>query len=130
MYRPQPLRGCSVLAGKKVLLIDSFQATREVRAAVLRSHSVEVHEAAEISAARFLWRPDIYDLVMLNFRRYSSDETREFYKDVKNRSPRERFAFFLGPPRYLSHTWPGEVTVDDTSGGKWGETVKHFLAAA
>ena len=118
------------LAGKKVLLIDRCQATREVRAAVLRSHSVEVHEAAEICAARFLWRPNVYDLVMLDIRRCSQAEALEFHGEVNDRSSRERFVFLLGPPRYLSSTWPGEVTVDDTSRGQWEETVKRFLAAA
>jgi ActR/RegA family two-component response regulator len=130
MYRPPLLRRRPLLADKKVLLIDRCQATREARAAVLRSRGVEVHEAEEISAARFLWQPNVYDLVMLDFRRYSPGETLEFYKEVKTRSPRERFVFLLGPPRYLSRTWPGEVTVDETSSGRWGETVKRFLAAA
>ena len=130
MYRQPPLRSRPVLADKKVLLIDRCQATREARAAVLRSRGVEVHEAEEISAAQFLWRPNVYHLVMLDFRRYSSDETREFYNEVKNRSPHESFAFLLGPPRYLSRTWPGEVAVHETSSGQWGETVKRFLAAA
>ena len=85
-YRP-PLRGRSVL-GKKVLLTDRWQATCEVRAAVLRSHGVEVHAAEEISAARFLWQPNIYDLVMLDVRRYSPGETLEFYEQIKHASPR------------------------------------------
>jgi hypothetical protein len=51
MYRPPPLRGRPALAGKRVLLIDRCQATREVRAAVLRTHAVEVHEAEELSFA-------------------------------------------------------------------------------
>ena len=71
MYRPPPLRGRPALADKKVLLIDRFQATREVRAAVLRSRGVEVHEAERLSTARFLWQPNVYDLVMLDVRRYS-----------------------------------------------------------
>jgi hypothetical protein len=50
MYRP-PHRD------KKVLLVDRLQATREARAAVQRSRGVEVHEAEEIPAARFLWNP-------------------------------------------------------------------------
>jgi BarA-like signal transduction histidine kinase len=70
MYRP-PLRGRPALADKKVLLIDRCHATREARGAVLRSSGVEVHEAEEIPAARFLWQPDVYDLVMLDVRRYS-----------------------------------------------------------
>ena len=130
MYRPPLLGHRTLLANKKVLLIDHCRATREARAAVLRTHGVEVDEAAEIHAARFLWRPNVYDLVMLDFRRYSPDETLEFYKEVKNRSPRESFAFLLGPPRYLSSTWPGEVTVDDASRGQWAKAVKRFLVAA
>ena len=83
MYRPPPLRGRRLLASKKVLLIDRCQATREVRAAVLRSHGVEVHEAERLSTARFLWQPNVYDLVMLDVRRYSPEETREFYEQIR-----------------------------------------------
>ena len=129
MYRP-PLRDRPAFAGKKVLLIDRCQATREVRAAVLRSRGVEVREAEEISAARFLWQPNVYNLVMLDVRKYSPEETREFYEQIKGASPRQQFAFLMGPPRYLSRTWPGEVAGDDVSRGQWAETVKHFLAAA
>jgi DNA-binding NtrC family response regulator len=129
MYRP-PLRRRSALADKKVLLIDRCQATREVRAAVLRSQGVEVQEAEEISAARFLWQPHVYDLVMLDVRRYSPGEALEFYEQISAADPRQRIVFLTGPPKYLSHTWPGEVTGDDTSRGQWGETVKRFLVAA
>jgi len=38
--------GHPALADKKVLLIDRCQATREVRAAVLRTHGVEVRVTA------------------------------------------------------------------------------------
>src|SRR6202158_6475230 len=129
MYRP-PLRDHPAFAGKKVLLIDRCQATREVRAAVLRSRGVEVHEAEEISAARFLWQPNVYDLVMLDVRRYSPEETREFYEQIKGASPQQHFAFLMGPHRYVSRTWPGELAAGDTSRRQWGETVKHFLTAA
>ena len=129
MYCPPPLRR-SALADKKVLLIDRSRATRETRAAVLRSRGVEVHEAEEISAARFLWQPNVYDLVMLDLRRYSPEETREFYEQIKGASPRQQFAFLMGPPRYLSRTWPDEIAAGDPSRGQWSETVKRFLAAA
>jgi hypothetical protein len=130
MYRPPPLRGRPVLAGKKVLLIDRGQATREVRAAVLRSRGVEVHEAEELSTARFLWQPNVYDLVMLDVRRYSPGDALEFYEQIKDASPRQRIVFLVGPPTYLSHTWPGEVVTENASRGQWGETVRRFLTAA
>ena len=129
MYRP-PLRNRPALADKKVLLIDCSQATREGCAAVLRSRGVEVHEAEEISAARFLWQPNVYDLVMLDVRRYAPEEAREFYEQIKGASPRQQFAFLMGPPRYLSRTWPGELAAGDSSRGQWAETVKRFLTAA
>jgi hypothetical protein len=129
MYRPPP-RDRLAVAHKKVLLIDRCQATREVRAAVLRTHAVEVHEAEEISAARFLWRPRVYDLLLLAVRRYSSEEARKFYEQIRDANPGQRFIFLLGPPRYVSSTWPGELADDDVSRGQWGETVKRFLAAA
>jgi DNA-binding NtrC family response regulator len=130
MYRPLPLFRRPVPANKKVLLIDRCEVTREARAAVLRSHGVEVHEAEEISAARFLWQPHVYNLVILDARRYSSEETREFYEQIKGASPRQQIVFLTGPPKYLSYTWPGEVTDDNTSREQWSETVKRFLTAA
>lgn len=45
MHRLWPPRGQPILAGKKVLLIVHRQATRAVRAAIPRSHRVEVQEA-------------------------------------------------------------------------------------
>ncbi len=129
MYQP-PLPRCSVFDGKKVLLIDSCQATCDVRASVLRSHRVEVHATDELSAARFLWQPNIYDLVILDIRRYLPGETLEFYEQIKDRSPQQRVVFLVGAPTYLSLTWPGEVFAEDASSGQWGETVKRFLAAA
>jgi len=129
MYRP-PLRGHPALADKKVLLIDRCQATREARAAVLRNRGVEVHEAEDLSTARFLWQPNVYDLVMLDVRRYSPAEALEFYEQIRGADPRQQFAFLMGSPRYLSRTWPREVASDDTSRGQWGETAKRFLAAA
>jgi response regulator RpfG family c-di-GMP phosphodiesterase len=118
------------LQARKVLLIDRCQATREARAAVLRSHGVEVHEAKEICAARFLWQPHVYVLVMLDVRRYSPAEAREFYEQIRTANSRQQFAFLMGSPGYLSRTWPGEVTAGDTSRGQWGEAVKRFVAAA
>jgi response regulator RpfG family c-di-GMP phosphodiesterase len=128
MYRPP--RGHPALAEKKVLLIDRFRTTREARAAVLRTHAVEVHEAEEISGARFLWQPNIYDLVMLDVRRYSQAEALEFYEKIRAAEPRQRIVLLTGPPKYLSRTWSGEIAEGDTSRGRLSETVKRFLAAA
>ena len=130
MYRPLPLRGRPGLANRKVLLVDRCQATREVRAAGPAESWSRGHTAAELSGARLLWHPNVYDLVMLDVRRYSPGEALEFCEQIKDASSGQRIVFLVGPPAYLSLTWPGEITADDTSRGQWGETVRRFMVAA
>jgi response regulator RpfG family c-di-GMP phosphodiesterase len=130
MYRPPPLRGRSRLKGKKVLLIDFCQSTREVRAAVLREHGIEVDEVEELSGARFLWKANLYDLVMLDVRRYSPGETLEFYEQIKDAHAGQDFAFLLGPPNYISRTWPDEVIIDHAPSGQWDQVITRFAKAA
>jgi len=57
-------------------------------------------------------------------------EALEFYEQIKEAAPTERFAFLVGPPVYLSRTWPGEGTEVDASQGQWGATIDRFLTAA
>ena len=123
MRRAPPLRGRSPLETKKVLLIDLCQATREVRAAVLREHGIEVQEVEELSEARFLWQANLYDLVMLDVRRYPPGETLEFYEQIRDAYPGQSFAFFLGPPNYISRTWPCEAILDDESSLQWDQVI-------
>jgi CheY-like chemotaxis protein len=130
MYRPAPLRGRSPFDGRKVLLIDEKQTTRDTRANVLRSHGVEVDAADSLQRAGVLWRPRRYDLILLDVRRQFPGEALQFYEQIRDASPRQRFAFLVGPPVYLSRTWPNEVMVEFASRGQWGETVTRFLAAA
>jgi hypothetical protein len=68
-----------------------------------------VHPAEDLSAARFLWQPNVYDLILLDVRRHLPGEALEFYQQIKETSPRERFAFLAGPPVYLSLTSPEEI---------------------
>jgi CheY-like chemotaxis protein len=130
MYQPPPLRGAPVLAGKTVLLIDRNPCAREVRASVLRSHGIDVHEADSLQGARLFWQPKMYDLILLDVRRHLPGEAREFYEQIKETSPRERFAFLVGPPVYLSRTWPKEFITSESEPEQWRETVKRFLTAA
>jgi len=130
-YVPTTTASCQpILDGRKVLLIDANQPTRDVRIRVLQSHGVEVRAADSFSGARFLWRPNVYDLILLDVRRHLPGEALEFYEQIKTASPKEHFAFLVGPPVYLSRTWPGEVIEVDASLGQWGATVRRFLAAA
>jgi hypothetical protein len=130
MYQPPPLRGRSVFDDKKVLLIDPHQRSRDVRASVLRGHGIEVHGVEDLCSARFLWRPHAYDLILLDARGHIPGEALDFYLEIKHASPHERVVFLVGPPAYLSLTWPEEATTDDASSGQWSETMRRWSTAA
>jgi hypothetical protein len=129
MHQP-PLRGQPVLAGKKVLLIDPHQLTRDVRASILQSHGVEVHVAESLSAARCLWRPKLYNWILLDVRRCLPEEALAFYEQLTEPRPPEHFAFLVGPPQFLSRTWPDEFGAIESEPLQWSETVQRFLAAS
>jgi response regulator RpfG family c-di-GMP phosphodiesterase len=129
MHQP-PLRGRPGFAGKRVLLIDPHQTTRDLRASVLQSQGVEVHVAETLAAARCLWRPRLYDWILLDVRRYLPGEALAFYEQIRDASPREHCAFLVGPPKYLSLTWPDEFRAVESETQQWGETVKQYLSAA
>ena len=125
-----PLRGRPALEGKTVLLIDSNQATRDVRAGVLESYGVKVYTAEDLFAARFLWQPHTFDLILLDVRRYLPGEAIEFYEQIRDASSRQRFAFLVGPPLYVSPTWPRESVAAERQPQQWVEMMKRFTAAA
>ena len=129
MVVPPPPSGCSNLANKKVLLIDRTQPTRDVRAALFRSHGVKVHIAEDLRAAQLLWHPNLYDLIVLDVRKHLAGEAREFCELVRRASPEQRIAFLVGPPVYLSLTWPDDVIATSGEPQQWEQTVR-FVAAA
>ena len=104
---------------KKVLLIDANQPTRDVRVSVLRSHGVKVETAADFSSARSLQRFHHYDWIFLDVRRHFPGEALQFYEQIKDASPGQRFVFLVGPPVYLSRTWPEEVTTAEKEPQQW-----------
>ena len=129
MYHPPPLRR-SVFDDKKVLLIDPHHYTRDVRASVLRSRGIEVDATESLQAARSLWRPKLYDLILLAARGHLPGEALEFYVEIKHASPGERVVFLVGPPTFLSLTWPTEVMPPEKEPQQWAATVRRFVTAA
>src|SRR5204863_8197992 len=120
MYRPPPLRGRhSVLEGKKVLLIDNNQPTRDVRVSVLRSHGVEVEPAVDFSSARSLQRLHHYDWIFLDVRRHFPGEALQFYEQIKGVVRDNALPFSWGPQSTSRSTdpWkPPSRTIGTVSG--------------
>ena len=77
-----------------------------------------------------MWQPNIYHFILLDVRRHSPGEALEFYEQIKTASPHERVVFLVGPPTFLSLTWPTEVMATEKEPQQWAETVRRFVTAA
>lgn len=96
------------LAGfeRNVLLIDAVEARQLARAAALRHAGATVQSVSTGEAARALWKPGSYQLVMIELEGAGPD-ARQFYDYARAMSERQAFAFYIDRPPYLSDA-PGE----------------------
>lgn len=88
---------------KRVLLIDTSHAKRDLRAEVMRKLGMDVDSAADIVEARIWWKPDLYDLVLVNMEK-GRGQRDKFCDDVRSATPPQRLAFLVGSPEYLTHS--------------------------
>lgn len=86
---------------KRVLLIDTSHAKRDLRAEVLRKLGIDVDSAADIVEARVWWKPALYDLVLINMEK-GRGQRDKFCDDLRSATPRQRLAFLVGRPEYLA----------------------------
>ena len=89
-----------VVKRKRVLLVDSSHAKRDLRAEALRKHGMYVDIAADIAEARSWWRPALYDLVLINMEKGTGLRD-SFCDDLRSAKPPQRLAFLVGQPEYL-----------------------------
>ncbi|HVN19324.1 MAG TPA: hypothetical protein VMU05_11140, partial [Dongiaceae bacterium] len=92
---------------KQVLLVDTCQAKRELRAEVMRKFGMDVDCAANADEARSWWKADFYDLVLINMEQ-SREYRDKFCDDLRSATPPQRLAFLVGQPEYLAHSPNGD----------------------
>src|SRR5580658_1735140 len=78
---------------KRVLLLDSSQTKRDLRADVMRKLGIEVDCAADVLEARCWWRADLYNLVLINVAG-EIDSRDKFCIELRGATPPQRIAFF------------------------------------
>jgi len=100
---------------KRVLLVDTSQAKRELRAEVMRKLGVDVDCAADIAEARIWWRAALYDLVLINMEEGHGYRDK-FCDDIRNATPPQRFAFLVGQPEYLADSPNADNADNDVIG--------------
>jgi len=103
---------------KRVLLVDTSTAKRELRAEVMKKLGIDVDCAADIAEARSWWKAAFYDLVLINMEKGRGHRDK-FCDDVRSATPPQRLAFLVGQPHYLAD-FP-DVS-DDTSLDDVGES--------
>ena len=86
---------------KRVLLLDTSQMKRDLRADVMRKLGIEVDCAADVLEARCWWRAYLYNLVLINVAG-ETDSRDKFCTDLRSATPPQRIAFFVGGPEYLA----------------------------
>lgn len=117
------------LLGKTVLLLDDHQKAREVRARCLNAYGIAVDTVSTIREARFCLRNKSYDLVLLATRE-NPEEAIVFRREIRQLSLRQRVAFLVGPPDYLSLTFGQNVIPMPPRPSTWAEKRKTRLASA
>lgn len=105
---------------KRVLLVDSSPAKRDLRAEIMRKLGMDVDCAADISEARCWWRADLYDLVLINIGNELGPRNK-FCEDIRGATPPQQLAFLVGKPEYLAES-PNEDGVPSIQ--KHGDPVR------
>jgi len=104
----------SIAKKKRVLLLDTSQTKRDLRADVMRKLGIEVDCAADVLEARCWWRADLYNLVLINA--IGESESRDkFCTDIRGANPTQQIAFFVGSPHYLAAAPDSDIAPSEVS---------------
>jgi hypothetical protein len=79
----------------------------------MRKLGMDVDCACDISEARFWWRADLYNLVLINLENGLSHWDK-FCADIRAATPPQKLAFLVGKPEYLAES----PTLPDPPGPK------------
>ena len=93
--------GSAPVKKKRVLLIDTCRAQRDIRGETMRRLGMEVDCAADISEARCWWRPELYDLVLFHVET-ELPHMYKFWDDIRAATPSQQIAFLVGKPEYVA----------------------------
>jgi CheY-like chemotaxis protein len=115
--------------GKTVLLVDNHQQAREARAHRLNRYGIAVDSVSTIREARLCLRNKRYNLVLLATRENPEDAI-AFRREIRQQDPKQRVAFLVGPPRYLSFTFGQNLIPMPARSSSWADRLKVHLASA
>jgi DNA-binding NtrC family response regulator len=126
---PLSTREGSPAKNKRVLLLDTSQTKRDLRADIMRKLGIDVDCAADVLEARCWWRADLYNLVLINVAGETGSRDK-FCADIRSASPPQRIAFFVGGPDYLAAAPHSDEAPAETEDALPKEMVAALLAQA
>lgn len=94
--------------GQKILLVGGYQFRQSLRASILRAHGLQVHVARTLADSRPLRQRHNYDWVFVDIHSQLPGEVMDFCEQLRLTALRQRIAFFVGPPAYVSAKWPSQ----------------------
>ena len=89
----------------RILLVDSHEKPREMRAGIFRQRQIDVDSAGSFGEARIFWTTGSYRLILLSARE-TPQESIDFFEMVKRENPSQRIAFLVGSPECISFVIP------------------------
>ncbi len=101
--------GSPPMKKKRVLLVDTCRAQRDMRGETMRRLGMEVDCAADISEARCWWRPELYNLVLFHVET-ELPHMYKFWDDIRAATPSQQIAFLVGQPEYLAASPNGNAS--------------------
>lgn len=114
---------------RRVLLIDTSHAKRDLRAEAMRKLGMDVDSAADIVEARVWWRPALYDLVLINMEK-GRGQRDKFCDDVRRATPPQQLAFLVGGPAYLADSPEASEELVAENGDEQAAVVAKGVAPA
>lgn len=115
--------------GKRVLIVDDNLEMQKRRTLRLGEHGVAVDAVSTIEEARSRLRHDTYDLVLLTARENAEDAI-AFRLEIREQNPKQRVAFLVGPPDYVSFRLGENQPRIESKSSNWLEKLKGRLASA
>jgi DNA-binding NtrC family response regulator len=119
----------SPLASKKILLIESFEAIRDLQAALLQNHGIEVHVAKDIAEARSRCVGHSHDLVVVEMLD-ADTSTEEFCAELKRENPQQRVALLAASPAFPFHSVADEIISRQDGPSICAHRLKRILAGS
>lgn len=114
---------------RRVLLIDTSHAKRDLRAEAMRKLGMDVDSAADIVEARVWWRPALYDLVLISMEK-GRGQRDKFCDDVRRATPPQQLAFLVGGPAYLADSPDASEELAAENGDEQAAVVGKSVAPA